>query len=88
MAGFIPEDGEGANGGVLIDARLLSDGTLRMLAVVTALETVPARSRIIIEEFDNGLHPSRARLLVQKLDEAGKRRRLNVLVTTRNPIVA
>ena len=85
MAGFVPENGEGTNGGVLIDARLLSDGTLRMLAVVTALETVPARSRIIIEEFDNGLHPSRARLLVQKLDEAAKRRQLNVLVTTHNP---
>ena len=85
MAGFVPENGEGTNGGVLVDARLLSDGTLRMLAVVTALETVPTGSRIIIEEFDNGLHPSRARLLVQKLDEAAKRRRLNVLVTTHNP---
>ena len=85
MAGFIPENGEGTNGGRLIDARLLSDGTLRMLAVVTALETVPEHSRIIIEEFDNGLHPSRAKLLVQKLDEAAKRRRLNVLVTTHNP---
>ena len=60
MAGFVPENGEGTNGGVLVDARLLSDGTLRMLAVVTALETVPTGSRIIIEEFDNGLHPSRA----------------------------
>ena len=85
MAGFIPENGEGTNGGRLIDARLLSDGTLRMLAVVTALETVPARSRIIIEEFDSGLHPSRAKLLVQKLAEAAERRRLNVLVTTHNP---
>ena len=85
MAGLIPENGEGTNGGRLIDARLLSDGTLRMLAVVTALETVPARSRIIIEEFDNGLHPSRAKLLVQKLAEAAERRRLNVLVTTHNP---
>ena len=85
MAGFIPENSERTNGGRLIDARLLSDGTLRMLAVVTALETVPAHSRIIIEEFDNGLHPSRAKLLVQKLDEAAKRRQLNVLVTTHNP---
>ena len=85
MAGFVPENGEKANGGGLVDARLLSDGTLRMLAVVTALETVPARSRIIVEEFDNGLHPSRARLLVRKLDEAAKRRKLNVLVTTHNP---
>ena len=85
MAGFIPENGKGTNGGRLIDARLLSDGTLRMLAVVTALETVPERSRIIIEEFDNGLHPSRAKLLVQKLAEAAARRKLNVLVTTHNP---
>ena len=85
MAGFIPENGEGTNGGKLIDARLLSDGTLRMLAVVTALETVPVGSRIIIEEFDNGLHPSRAKLLVQKLTEVAKRRKLNALVTTHNP---
>ena len=85
MVGFVPENGEGASGEGLVDARLLSDGTLRMLAVVTALETVPVRSRIIIEEFDNGLHPSRAKLLVQKLDEAAKRRKLNVLVTTHNP---
>ena len=85
MVGFVPENGEGESGKGLVDARLLSDGTLRMLAVVTALETVPARSRIIIEEFDNGLHPSRAKLLVQKLDEAAKRRKLNVLVTTHNP---
>ena len=85
MAGFVPENGEGASGGGLIDARLLSDGTLRMLAVVTALETVPAGSRIVIEEFDNGLHPSRAKLLVRKLGEVAKRRKLNVLVTTHNP---
>ena len=85
MAGFVPEDGEGTNGERLIDARLLSDGTLRMLAVVTALETIPPGSRIIIEEFDNGLHPSRARLLVQELTRAANRRKLNVLVTTHNP---
>ena len=85
MAGFVPENGEGTNGERLIDARLLSDGTLRMLAVVTALETIPPGSRIIIEEFDNGLHPSRARLLVQELTRAANRRKLNVLVTTHNP---
>ena len=85
IAGFVPENGKAANGEDLIDARLLSDGTLRVLAVVTALETVPEGSRIVIEEFDNGLHPSRAELLVRKLDEAAKRRKLNVLVTTHNP---
>jgi predicted ATPase len=71
--------------GPLIDARLLSDGTLRCLAVLTALETVRAQSRVIIEEFDNGLHPSRVKLLSEAISEACTRRKLNVLVTTHNP---
>ena len=85
MAGFVPDEGTAAGNGNLVDARLLSDGTLRMLAIVTALETVPESSRIVIEEFDNGLHPSRAKLLVQTLSGAASRRKLNVLVTTHNP---
>lgn len=85
MAGFIPDEEKETSGGKLIDARLLSDGTLRMLAIVTALETVPESSRIVIEEFDNGLHPSRAEILVRTLSETASRRKLNVLVTTHNP---
>lgn len=74
-----------ANGGQLVDARLLSDGTLRCLAVLTALETVDPNSRVIIEEFDNGLHPSRTHILTEALDSCCKKRELNVLVTTHNP---
>ena len=85
MAGFVADERQETSGGKLVDARLLSDGTLRMLAIVTALETVPGFSRIVIEEFDNGLHPSRAKLLVRTLSETAKRRELNVLVTTHNP---
>ena len=72
MAGFVADEGTETSGGKLVDARLLSDGTLRMLAIVTALETVPGSSRIVIEEFDNGLHPSRAKLLVGALSETAK----------------
>ena len=68
-----------------IDARLLSDGTLRMLAVLTALETAPEQSRIVVEEFDNGLHPSRVNNLVSHVAETAIRRRLNILITTHNP---
>ena len=85
MAGFVADERQETSGGKLVDARLLSDGTLRMLAIVTALETVPGFSRIVIEEFDNGLHPSRAKLLVRTLSETAKRRELNVLITTHNP---
>jgi predicted ATPase len=69
----------------LISAKVLSDGTLRCLAVLTALETVKEGSRIIIEEFDNGLHPSRVKILVQAMEDCCARRKLNVLVTTHNP---
>jgi predicted ATPase len=69
----------------LVDARLLSDGTLRCLAVLTALETASEHSRVVIEEFDNGLHPSRVNVLTQAIAEVCERRRLNVLCTTHNP---
>jgi predicted ATPase len=72
-------------GGPIIDARLLSDGTLRCLAVLTALETVAPGSRVIIEEFDNGLHPSRVNILTQAISQACQRRQLKVLATTHNP---
>ncbi|WP_374978929.1 ATP-binding protein [Pseudomonas solani] len=69
----------------IVDARLISDGTLRVLAVITALESIPRGSRVVIEEFDNGLHPSRAELLISAIREIVKRRELNILLSTHNP---
>lgn len=69
----------------IIDARLISDGTLRAIAVVTALESIAPLSRVIIEEFDNGLHPSRAKILIDAIKEVIERRKLFVLLTTHNP---
>lgn len=71
--------------GTFTDARSLSDGTLRALAILTALETVPENSRIVIEEVDNGIHPSRIKILVDAVWECSNRRKLNILVTTHNP---
>lgn len=71
--------------GTFTDARSLSDGTLRALAILTALETVPENSRIVIEEIDNGIHPSRIKILVDAVWECSNRRKLNILVTTHNP---
>ena len=71
--------------GEIISAKLLSDGTLRALAILTALETVPEGSRIIIEEIDNGIHPSKAKMLIDAIWERSKERKLNTLITTHNP---
>ncbi|MEG3435715.1 AAA family ATPase [Pannus brasiliensis CCIBt3594] len=68
-----------------IDARAMSDGTLRFLAILTALLTRPEGSQIVIEEVDNGLHPSRASLLLKMLIEISEQRQIDVLVTTHNP---
>jgi predicted ATPase len=68
-----------------IDARGMSDGTLRFLAIITALLTVKEESLLIIEEIDNGLHPSRANKLVAMLKNLGAKRKVDILCTTHNP---
>ncbi|HLA34237.1 MAG TPA: AAA family ATPase [Rhodocyclaceae bacterium] len=68
-----------------VDARGMSDGTLRFLAILTALLTRPPGSLLVIEEVDNGLHPSRSRLLLEMLKTEGTQRGIDVLVTTHNP---
>ncbi len=68
-----------------VDARAMSDGTLRFLAILTALLTLPEGSLLAIDEVDNGLHPSRAHLLLEALQTIGKQRNIDVLVTTHNP---
>ncbi|MGD1805155.1 AAA family ATPase [Dapis sp. BLCC M126] len=70
---------------IIVDASGMSDGTLRFLAILTAMLTQPEKSLIVIEEVDNGLHPSRAGLLLQMLREIGQQRQIDVLVTTHNP---
>jgi predicted ATPase len=63
----------------------MSDGTLRFIAIVTALLTLPEKTQLIIEEVDNGLHPSRADLLLRMIREIGMKRSIDVLVSTHNP---
>ncbi|MEA3410390.1 MAG: ATP-binding protein [Pseudomonadota bacterium] len=68
-----------------VDARGMSDGTLRFLAILTSLLTRPANSLLVVEEVDNGLHPSRVGLLLEMLTVIGEQRGIDVLVTTHNP---
>ena len=73
------------NESLSVDARGMSDGTLRFLAILVALLVRPKSSLLIVEEIDNGLHPSRARLLLDVLKTIGKERAIDILVTTHNP---
>lgn len=67
------------------DASLLSDGTLRVLSIAAAMLAAPESSLVVIEEIDNGVHPSRARLLLTNIRSIAERRGLRVLLSTHNP---
>lgn len=67
------------------DATLLSDGTLRVLAIGAALLTAPEGSVVVIEEIDNGVHPSRADALIEHISKIASSRDLQVLLSSHNP---
>jgi hypothetical protein len=67
------------------DATVLSDGTLRVLSVATAVLSAPEGSLLVIEEIDNGVHPSRAGLVLKNLEEVAKDRGISVLLSSHNP---
>jgi energy-coupling factor transporter ATP-binding protein EcfA2 len=67
------------------DASLLSDGTLRVLAIAAAMLSAREGSLVVIEEIDNGVHPSRAHHLLQQIQGIANRRKLRVLLSTHNP---
>lgn len=67
------------------DASVLPDGTLRVLAVAAALLSATEGSLVVIEEIDNGVHPSRARMLLENIQNVATSRQIRVLVTTHNP---
>lgn len=68
----------------LVDARQLSDGTLRCIAVLTVALIGEPGSLIMIEEIDNGIHPARVYKLIEQLIAIGKERKIDIIITTHN----
>ena len=56
---------------------LLSDGTLKVLAIATALLSVSTGSTLVIEEIDNSIHPSRAHDILNLMRQYAEERGLN-----------
>ncbi|MBI2369124.1 MAG: AAA family ATPase [Deltaproteobacteria bacterium] len=69
-----------------LEALALSDGTLRLLAIITALETMSEHGLLCIEEPEHGLHPLLLGLLLDLFRErCPKSGSKQVLVTTHSP---
>ena len=71
----------------LVDARKLSDGTLRCMAMITAVLACETNSLIIMEEVDNGIHPGRVQKLMTTLALIGLERKIDIMVTTHNAML-
>ena len=74
-------------GGVAIPARVLSEGTLRMLGLLalTGADEVP--SLVGFEEPENGVHPRRIRLIAELLKTRSRLGPTQYIVTTHSPIL-
>lgn len=95
MLGLIEADGDDE---VTVPARQLSDGMLRMIAILTALlgrgesdEAVPdpgsaaSPTTLLLEELENGLHPTQAALILDVVARSAAERDVPVVVTTHSP---
>ena len=65
----------------------MSDGTLRCIATVAAILTIPEGSTLVIEEIDNGIHASRVQALIKNLSLLGEKRKIDIILTTHNPVL-
>jgi hypothetical protein len=70
-----------------IPAPLLSDGTLRFAALAAAFFQPDMPHTLLIEEIENGIHPTRLRLLIELLKSRTAGGRPQVMATTHSPLV-
>jgi predicted ATPase len=73
--------------GQMIPATVLSDGTLRFAAITAAFFQRSMPDVLMIEEIENGIHPTRLRLLVELLKSQSKESGPQVFATTHSPVV-
>ncbi len=66
---------------------MLSDGTLRFAALAAAFFQADMPNIITIEEIENGIHPTRLRLLVELLKSQSGGDGPQVFATTHSPVV-
>ena len=73
--------------GVAIPARVLSEGTLRMLGLLALAAGGDASALVGFEEPENGVHPGRIRLIAELLNTQKTLGQTQYIVTTHSPIL-
>ena len=78
---LVLREGEGRH----VSAHGASDGTLRFLAMMAALLGANQDTLFVLEEIDNGIHPSRIRLLIDLIERQCTSGNIQVITTTHSP---
>lgn len=73
--------------GVAIPARVLSEGTLRLLGLLALTGTDNPPSLVGFEEPENGVHPRRIRLVAELLNTRSSIGQSQYIVTTHSPLL-
>jgi len=68
----------------LVDAKKLSDGTLRCIAVIASMLSAKQDSLVVVEEIDNGVHPARVMELLNVICEMAQNNNSDIVITTHN----
>ncbi|MCY3900185.1 MAG: AAA family ATPase [Caldilineaceae bacterium] len=68
-----------------VSAYAASDGTLRFIAMLAALLGPNPARLYFFEEIDNGIHPSRVRLLIDLIERQTAKGEIQVITTTHSP---
>ena len=74
-------------GGVAMPARVLSEGTLRMLGLLALTGVKEAPALVGLEEPENGVHPRRIQLIAELLNTRAALGQTQYVVTTHSPIL-
>jgi predicted ATPase len=70
-----------------VSARLMSEGSLRVLGLLAITNPREPVSVVGYEEPENGIHPRRLALVAELLSGVAKRRRTQLLINTHSPLL-
>ena len=73
--------------GVAIPARVLSEGTLRVLGLLALSGIGEGPALVGFEEPENGIHPRRIRLIAELLETRAREGETQYIVTTHSPVL-
>lgn len=74
-------------GGTDYSSRVISEGTLRVLALLAMTNPLEPVTLVGIEEPENGVHPRRLRLIATLMENAAQEKGIQIFVNTHSPFL-